>query len=115
MGDEVAGDVQKETDDLLFFRKERKSGKEVIIALREDSGAAIFFHPSNGKWKISPQHSWLVMSDTNNFWITKEEAQRVYKDIHPDEELLNEIRDCLEIMKYYHKVYDTFTRNAPID
>ena len=64
----------------------------VIIAARPATGSAIIFNEDNGKWDYAPKDYHQIISDKANFEeITEVEAQLVYNDILPDEELLDKI------------------------
>jgi len=74
---------------IIFFTKELLEG--LVIATRPETGSTIIFKDKESKWDISPRDYYQLIADTNFYEITEEEAQAVYKEILPDEKLLDKI------------------------
>jgi len=65
----------------------------IVIATRPATGSAIRFNGYKNVWEYSPQDYTQIMSDTNYYEISEEEAKSIYSELAPDFTLLDRIDD----------------------
>jgi hypothetical protein len=75
-------------NETVFFT--RDTIENSAVAARPKTGAAAVFNVSEQKWVIAPGTYWQIISDTCFDHITREEAQKIFQDIPPDD-FLDEI------------------------
>jgi len=55
-----------------------------------NTGSTIYFNEKDNKWDYAPRDYYQIISDPTHYdKITDEETKLIYKDIIPDEKLLN--------------------------
>ena len=72
------------------------SSKDVLVAARVQTGSTILFRQGYNDWDYSPRNIKQIEGDCiyngDNFeYITLEEARNIFKDIYPDEKLLDKM------------------------
>jgi len=71
--------------------------KEVLVAVRpQTGGSAIVFRPKHNDWNCAPRDYYQIMGDSaydgdDFIEITHAEAKNIYKDIYPDESILDKM------------------------
>jgi len=68
--------------------------KGILVAVNPHTGSAICFNQNDNKWVIAPRNYNQIIGDCmyngDDFEsITQEKAKTIYKEISPDEKLLN--------------------------
>jgi len=85
--------------EIRYFTKE---GLGNLVAVRSKTGSAIVFNRIKNKWEEFVRNYYQILSDANYDELTEKEAGSMFKDIPPDEKLLDEIdslskRDSLSV------------------
>jgi hypothetical protein len=73
---------------LKFFTRDPLG---IVIAAKPETGAAIVFNTSENKWYFAPKTYYQIINDTDFYEISTEQAQSIFKDILPDETLLDQL------------------------
>jgi len=68
--------------------------KEILVAANLQTNRTIIFNQEKSKWFVAPRDYSQMIGDSTydgEDWeeITPEKAKSIYKDIYPDEDLLN--------------------------
>jgi hypothetical protein len=63
---------------------------KMAIATHPKTGSAVVFNEDEQKWVVAPQNYYQIICDTYFEKISKEQAQKIFKDTPPDD-LLNDI------------------------
>jgi regulator of sirC expression with transglutaminase-like and TPR domain len=67
---------------------------KAVIAARPQTGSAVVFYQDEQKWDAAPQNYFQIAYDDYFERISKEDAQKIFQDIPPDD-LLNEMDELL--------------------
>jgi hypothetical protein len=79
-------------NEIIYFT--RRYPLKMAIATRPQTGSAVLFNQDEQKWVVAPQDYFQIAADEYFEVISKEEAQKIFKDIPPDG-LLNEFDELL--------------------
>jgi hypothetical protein len=74
--------------ELKFFTKDPLC---IVVAARPETGVAIVFNSSENKWGFAPKTYCQIINDTDFYEISSEQAKSIFKDILPDETLLDKL------------------------
>lgn len=67
---------------------------KIAIATRPQTGSVVVFNQDEQKWEVAPQDYFQIANDEYFERISEEEAQKIYKEIPPND-LLNEMDKLL--------------------
>ena len=70
-------------NETVYFTRE--TIENFVVAARPKTSAAAVFNVSEQKWVWAPQNYMQIIADTCFDEITREEAQKIFQDIPPDD------------------------------